>query len=74
MPKYAGKSYFLEETSPTQAEPSGYYTDPEIAQITEELRMDPDRHILFDASKNLNKDDIGTVLKIIDGLKAREKE
>lgn len=54
--------------------PTGYYTDPEIAQIAEELRTDPDRRILFDASKNLNKDDIDTVLKIIDGLKARDKE
>ena len=54
--------------------PTGYYNDPEIAQIAEELRTDPDRRILFDASKNLNKDDIDTVLKIIDGLKARDKE
>ena len=60
--------------SETPTEPVGYYTDPEIAQIAEELRTDPDRRILFDASKNLNKDDIDTVLKIIDGLKARDKE
>lgn len=53
---------------------TGYYTDPEVAQIAEELRTDPDRRILFDASKDLNKDDIDTVLKIIDGLKARDKE
>lgn len=64
-----GKSYFLEES-----EPVGYYTDPEVAQIAEELRTNPDRRILFDASKDLNKDDIDTVLKIIDGLKARDKE
>lgn len=64
----------LEETSPTQTEPVGYYTDPEVAQIAEELRTNPDRRILFDASKDLNKDDIDTVLKIIDGLKARDKE
>lgn len=64
----------LEETSPTQTEPVGYYTDPEVAQIAKELRTNPDRRILFDASKDLNKDDIDTVLKIIDGLKARDKE
>lgn len=62
------------DKSNTLKEPVGYYTDPEIAQIAEELRTDPDRRILFDASKNLNKDDIDTVLKIIDGLKARDKE
>ena len=53
---------------------NGYYTDSEVAQIAEELRTNPDRRILFDASKDLNKDDIDTVLKIIDGLKARDKE
>ena len=62
------------DKSNTLKEPVGYYNDPEIAQIAEELRTDPDRRILFDASKNLNKDDIDTVLKIIDGLKARDKE
>ena len=71
---HVGKSYFLEETSPTQTELSVYYTDPEVVQIAEELRTDPNRRILFDASKDLNKDDIDTVLKIIDGLKARDKE
>lgn len=60
--------------SSIQAESSGYYTDPEVAQIAKELRTNPDRRILFDASKDLNKDDIDTVLKIIDGLKARDKE
>lgn len=55
-------------------ESGGYYTDPDVAQITEELRTDPDKRILFDATKDLSKDDINTVLKIIEGLKAREKE
>lgn len=53
---------------------NGYYTDPEVAQIAEELRTNPNGRILFDASKDLSKDDIDTVLKIIDGLKARDKE
>jgi transcriptional regulator with XRE-family HTH domain len=50
----------------------GYYTDPEIAELAEELRTNPEYRILFDASKNLTKEDIDTVLKIIEGLKARE--
>ncbi len=66
--------YLLGNSADLSQSPTGYYTDPEIAQIAEELRTDPDRRILFDASKNLNKDDIDTVLKIIDGLKARDKE
>lgn len=62
------------ERSSRESFNNGYYTDPEVAQIAEELRTNPDRRILFDASKDLNKDDIDTVLKIIDGLKARDKE
>lgn len=50
----------------------GYYSDPEVAELAEELRTNPEYRILFDASKNLTKDDINTVLKIIEGLKARE--
>lgn len=60
--------------SETPTEPIGYYSDPETAEMAKELRTNPDRRILFDASKDLNKDDIDTVLKIIDGLKARDKE
>lgn len=60
--------------SETPTEPIGYYSDPETAEMAEELRTNPDRRILFDASKDLSKDDIDTVLKIIDGLKARDKE
>lgn len=69
---------YLLKGTPSQDNPSpesgGYYTDPDVAQITEELRTDPDKRILFDATKDLSKDDINTVLKIIEGLKAREKE
>lgn len=55
---------------PTESQ--GYYNDPEVAELAEELRTNPDYRILFDASKNLTKEDIDTVLKIIEGLKARE--
>lgn len=54
------------------SESQGYYNDPEVAELAEELRTNPDYRILFDASKNLTKEDIDTVLKIIEGLKARE--
>lgn len=63
------------ENSPDSSQESGgYYSDPEVVQMAEELRTDPDKRILFDATKDLSKDDIDTVLKIIEGLKAREKE
>ena len=57
---------------PNPPESQGYYNDPEVAELAEELRTNPDYRILFDASKNLTKEDIDTVLKIIEGLKARE--
>lgn len=57
----------------TSSESQGYYNDPEVAELAEELRTNPDYRILFDASKDLTKEDINTVLKIIEGLKAREQ-
>ena len=49
-----------------------YYADPEVAALAEELRTNPNRRILFDATKNLSKDDIDIVLNLINGLKAKE--
>lgn len=66
--------YLLGNSPDPSQESGGYYTDPEVAQMAEELRTDPDKRILFDATKDLSKDDIDTVLKIIEGLKARGKE
>lgn len=50
----------------------GYYSDPDVAALAEELRTDPNRRILFDATKDLSKDDIDIVLNLINGLKAKE--
>lgn len=51
---------------------NGYYSDPDVAALAEELRTDPNRRILFDATKDLSKDDIDIVLNLINGLKAKE--
>lgn len=59
-----GKSYFLEESFG-----NGYYTDPETAELAEKLRTNPNGRILFDASKDLSKEDINVVLTVIEGLK-----
>lgn len=48
---------------------NGYYTDPEVAELAEELRTNPNGRILFDASKDLSKEDINVVLTVIEGLK-----
>lgn len=51
---------------------NGYYDDPGVVALAEELRADPNRRILFDATKDLSKDDIDIVLNLINGLKAKE--
>ena len=48
---------------------NGYYTDPEVAELAEKLRTNPNGRILFDASKDLSKEDINVVLTVIEGLK-----
>ena len=50
----------------------GYYTDPEVAEYAEELRANPKYRLLFDASKDLSKEDIDFVVDMIERLKARE--
>ena len=50
----------------------GYYTDPEVAEYAEELRTNPKYRLLFDASKDLSKEDIDFVVDMIERLKARE--
>lgn len=58
------------ETIPTTEPPNnGYYTDPEVAELAEKLRTNPNGRILFDASKDLSKEDINVVLTVIEGLK-----
>lgn len=58
------------EDAPDQIQ--GYYTDPEVAELAEELRTNPKYRLLFDASKDLSKEDINFVVDMIERLKARE--
>lgn len=41
----------------------------EVWQLREQLRRDPERRVLFDAAKNVRKEDILTAVKILDALK-----
>ena len=54
-----------------QTKDAGYYTDPEVAEYAEELRTNPKYRLLFDASKDLSKEDIDFVVNMIERLKAR---
>lgn len=55
-----------------QTKDAGYYTDPEVAEYAEELRTNPKYRLLFDASKDLSKEDIDFVVNMIERLKAHE--
>ena len=52
-----------------QTKDAGYYTDPEVAEYAEELRTNPKYRLLFDASKDLSKEDIDFVVNMIEQLK-----
>ncbi|WP_418521048.1 helix-turn-helix domain-containing protein [Megasphaera massiliensis] len=51
-----------------------YYNDPSVAKLAEELRIDPNRRILFDATKDLSAEDIEIVLNLINGLKSKDSK
>ena len=53
-------------------EPTLYYNDPEVARLVNELKENPGRRILFDASRDLTIDDINFVIDMIDRLKAKK--
>ena len=57
---------------PTTSAPS-YYTDPEVAQMANEIKDNPDMRILFDASRDLKKESIEEVVKFIEFQKAKER-
>lgn len=61
---HVGKSYFLEEDANT-----GYYTDPTVNEYAEQLRSNPNMRLLFDATKDMTKEDIDYVVDLVNRLK-----
>lgn len=45
-----------------------YYLDPEAAQMAQELSQRPEMQIMFDASRNLSKDDIEIITALAEKL------
>ena len=68
--KYFGVTvgYLLGESDDKEVE---YYIDPEVVRIAQSLKDNPDLKILFDASKELSKEEIGAVLNVILMIKGR---
>jgi transcriptional regulator with XRE-family HTH domain len=52
--------------------PKEYYIDPEVSEYAQAVKDNPNLRILFDASKDMSKDDIDFVVNMIEGLKKRE--
>ena len=51
---------------------SGYYLDPEIARLAQEIYDNPDLRILMDASRKLDPDDVKNIADIVAKMKKKE--
>ena len=49
----------------TERTKSGYYIDPEVSRIARDLKNRPELKVLFDASRNVKKEDIELVAEMI---------
>ena len=47
-----------------------YYSDHETDEYADRIHKDPNLRILFDATKDLNKEDIDIIVRMAEGLKA----
>lgn len=53
-------------------EDSAYYTDPTVNEYAEQLRTNPNMRLLFDATKDMKKEDIDYVVDLVNRLKGKE--
>ena len=51
----------------------GYYTNPEAAQMAQELYDNPGMRILFDAAKNVSAEDLKVAADLIARMKKKEE-
>jgi transcriptional regulator with XRE-family HTH domain len=58
---------------PRQPSEPRYYHDPEVAEMANQLKDNPDMRVLFDASRDLKKESIEEVVKFIQYQKAKER-
>lgn len=50
-----------------------YYDDPEVAQLANEIKNDPELRILLDAKRSLSKEDMESVINITKSLLKKER-
>ena len=56
-----------------ESEVENYYIDVETRRIAQEIKDNPDLRILFDASRNVSKEDMEIVKNLVLTLKKKEK-
>lgn len=54
-------------------ESSGYYTNPETAEIAQQIFENKELRVLFDAAKGATPDDLTTATTMLMALKAKER-
>ena len=65
--------YLLGNTEEKPSETDGYYHDPEVAVIANEMKENPDIRVLFDATKGLKKESIEEIRRFVEFQKAKER-
>lgn len=65
--------YLLGNTNEKTISNSGYYHDPEVVSIANEMKENPDIRVLFDATRGLKKESIEEVRRFVEFQKARER-
>jgi transcriptional regulator with XRE-family HTH domain len=68
-----GKHFLLFAGQQEQEQEPRYYHDPEVAEMANQLKDNPDMRVLFDASRDLKKESIEEVVKFIQYQKAKER-
>ena len=63
--------YLLTGEHPTTDD--GYYYDPEVAELAEEIKNDPDLRLLLDAKRSLSKSEMESIINITKSLLQRER-
>lgn len=66
------RSDLIEER--TEEEPAGYYHDPEAQQAAQFLFENPEYKVLFDATRNVKREDIDFVKQMIDRIRGNSDD
>ena len=53
--------------------PTSYYHDPEVAELANEMKENPDLRVLFDATRDLDKESIAEVMKFVKYQRSKER-